>query len=143
MGFVHINFQWPAIMRAQQATRRLRGFYRGFQIVRHNSFLEKRGPMGKKNLGEASGLSQTVLSSAEREQRDYFFLATVFFAAGFLAAAFFAGAFLAAGFFLTGIDHPPFPLATAKISENHVNNSLHGVNSSLAKIRQRISLIFA
>lgn len=74
---------------------------------------------------------KSVLSLAQCEQLGYFLLATVFFAAGFLAAAFLAGAFLAAGFFLAGIRSPPFPLATAKISENHVNNSLQAVNSSL------------
>jgi hypothetical protein len=70
-----------------------------------------------------------------------YFLPTVFFLAGFLAAAFFTGAFLA-GFFLAGIRSPPFPLATAKIGENHVNNSLTAVNSSLRKIRQRIFFVF-
>jgi hypothetical protein len=73
---------------------------------------------------------KSVVFFALREQRcvadfgDDYFLPTVLFLAGFLAAAFFTGAFLAAGFFLAGIRSPPFPLATAKIGENHVNNSL-------------------
>jgi hypothetical protein len=71
-----------------------------------------------------------------------YFLPTVFFLAGFLAAAFFTGAFLTADFFLAGIRFPPFPLATAKIGENHVNNSLMAVNSSLRKGRQRIFFDF-
>ena len=93
--------------------------------------------MSKKNLGEAKGVSQIgcVLRSWRTTLRyrfgDDYFLPTVFFLAGYLAAAFFTGAFLAAGFFLAGIRSPPFPLATAKISENHVNNSLQAVNSSL------------
>ncbi|HEY5954872.1 MAG TPA: hypothetical protein VIT18_10925 [Terrimicrobiaceae bacterium] len=79
----------------------------------------------------APGEKRCVVDSA-------YFLPTVFFLAGFLAAAFFTGAFLAAGFFLAGIRSPPFPLATAKIGEDHVNNSLQAVNSSLRKDRQRI-----
>jgi hypothetical protein len=97
----------------------------------------------KKNLGEADDLSQIGFVVRLGEQRYCFFLATVFLAPGFLAAAFFAEAFLAAGFFLAGISSPPFPLATATISENHVNNSLRFVNSSLKKFRQRIFFIFA
>jgi hypothetical protein len=90
---------------------------------------------------------KSVVFFARREQRCVanigyaYLLPTVFFLAGFLAAAFFTGAFLA-GFFLAGIHSPPFPLATAKIGENHVNNSLQAVNSSLRKIRQRIFLDF-
>ena len=104
--------------------------------------------MSKKNLGEANGISQigyvlrlwrTTLRC--RFGEDYL-LPTVFFLAGFLAAAFFTGAFLAADFFLAGIRFPPFPLATAKIGENHVNNSLLAVNSSLRKGRQRIFFAF-
>ena len=104
--------------------------------------------MSKKNLGEANGVSQIVVFFARGEQRcvagfgDDYFLPTVFFLAGLLAAAFFTGAFLAADFFLAGIRFPPFPLATAKIGENHVNNSLLAVNSSLRKRRQRIFLDF-
>jgi hypothetical protein len=94
-------------------------------------FVEKQWLARKKNLGEADDLSQIGFVVRLCEQRYCFFLATVFFVAGFLAAAFFAGAFLAADFFLAGISSPPFPLATAKISENHVNNSLPFVNSSL------------
>jgi hypothetical protein len=92
---------------------------------------------------------KSVVFFARGEQRyvagfgDDYFLPTVFFLAGFLAAAFFTGAFLAADFFLAGIRFPPFPLATAKIGENHVNNSLLAVNSSLRKRRQRIFLDFA
>jgi hypothetical protein len=91
---------------------------------------------------------KSVVFFARGEQRcvagfgDDYFLPTVFFLAGFLAAAFFTGAFLAADFFLAGIRFPPFPLATAKIGENHVNNSLLAVNSSLRKRRQRIFLDF-
>ena len=103
--------------------------------------------MSKKNLGEAKGVSQIgcVLRSWRTTLRyrfgEDYFLPTVFFLAGFLAAAFFTGAFLAA-FFLAGIRFPPFPLATAKIGENHVNNSLLAVNSSLRKRRQRIFFDF-
>ena len=91
---------------------------------------------------------KSVVFFARGEQRcvagfgDDYFLPTVFFLAGFLAAAFFTGAFLAADFFLAGIRFPPFPLATAKIGENHVNNSLLAVNSSLRKRRQRIFFDF-
>jgi hypothetical protein len=104
--------------------------------------------VSKKNLGEAKGVSQIgcVLRSWRTTLPcrfgDDYFLPTVFFLAGFLAAAFFTGAFLAADFFLAGIRFPPFPLATAKIGENHVNNSLLGVNSSLRKRRQRIFFEF-
>jgi hypothetical protein len=101
-----------------------------------------RRSRAKKNWEKPMASPKSVLSFACASDAGYFFLATVFFAAGFLAAAFFAGAFLA-GFFLAGIRSPPFPLATAKISENHVNNSLQAVNSSLRKIRQRIFFIFA
>jgi hypothetical protein len=106
-------------------------------------------PFGTKKIWEKpDGLSQIEMLFARSEQLvSYFFFAAgflatafgaaffgaAFFATGFFTAAFFAGAafltgaflagaFLAGAFFLTGIRYPPFPFATAKSCENHVNN---------------------
>ena len=113
-----------------------------------NAQLRERGPFRAKKVGRSriSASPKSVESFARGEQQIYFFLATVFFltaffATAFLAGAFFAGAFLA-GFFLTGISIPPFPSAIAGRCEDHVNNSICVVNSSLLKFRQRIFLYF-
>ena len=135
-------------MRSQEPTRCVGSLNRKIQICRH-AYLSREGsaPEQKKFGRSQWRLPNRLCSSLVannigcRFGYDYF-LPTVFFLAGFLAAAFFTGAFLAADFFLAGIRFPPFPLATAKIGENHVNNSLLAVNSSLRKRRQRIFFDF-
>ena len=100
--------------------------------------------MGKKNLGEAGGLSQ--IGCVLRSRRTTFlccsqllsFLADRFFLGRLFCRSLFYWSFLGGGFLLNWHSFSPLSLATAKIGENHVNNSLMVVNSSLRKIRQRI-----
>jgi len=100
--------------------------------------------MGKKNLGEAGGLSQ--IGCVLRSRRTTFlccsqlllFLADRFFLGRLFCCSLFYRSFLGGGFLLNWHSFSPLSLATAKIGENHVNNSLKVVNSSLRKIRQRI-----
>ena len=104
--------------------------------------------MGKKNLGEAGGLSQ--IGCVLRSRRTTFlccsqllpFLADRFFLGRLFRSRAFYRSFLGGGFLLNWHSFSPLSLATAKIGENHVNNSLQPVNSSLRKIRQRISFDF-
>ena len=92
---------------------------------------------GKKNLGEASGLPQIGLVIRLARTTRLFLFGNSFFCNRLLSRSFFYWSFLG-GFLLNWHSFSPLSLATAKIGENHVNNSLQPVNSSLRKIRQRI-----
>ena len=96
---------------------------------------------GKKNLGEASGLPQIGLVIRLARTTRLFLFGNSFFCNRLLSRSFFYWSFLG-GFLLNWHSFSPLSLATAKIGENHVNNSLQPVNSSLRKIRQRISFDF-